>query len=739
MSTFQRGPGGEETPMTRRSLAAIALFLALPAEMPAHAAYSDFDGDGRSDVFWRNGGTGESYVYPMDGTAILGTEGYARTVADQNWRIEGIGDFDGDGRSDVLWRNSSTGENYVYLMSGKDIAGEGCLRTVADPNWKVAGVGDFDGDGKDDILWRNSATGENYVYPMDGLAIKASEGYLRRVANQNWQVAGVGDFDGDLKADILWRNVATGENYLYPMDGLAILGTEGYARTVADQNWHVAGTGDFDDDGNADILWRNAATGENYVYLLDGTAIAGEGYIRTVADQGWQVAGVGDFGGDGKADVLWRHRETGENYLYPMDGTTILGAEGYLRTVADLNWQVATVADIDGDGRADILWRNWSSGENYLYPMTGTTIGAGEGYVRAVADLNWHPVSQASALSAPLAGARRTFTQFGQTVTTQGDNLSSSHLIGSYDADFLGDGVDATIDAGMFANDVRGLVLDSWIPARVVRFDPAGGTLEVREIVTESFGGETFQDEAGTSLRRQSDGSWKLWGNRRLADLTVHTITQTSNYGIPIGPSQMTFVGANAPVDLLAGVTVTGGGVFSGTPVDKAPGPNVELIQADPEPAAPVEYFFDRFTVNMQTALSAATEFTLEVTPASGPAQAYAVLSNASTDQYVTITNLSGHTLVDANPGGVLLVEWSMSSPGFDIEHIRLTGIVHNALGASCQIIGGDLPPTATSSGISLPATCNGEPVSQAAVYVWVEGVNGEQTQYEHGFLDPPD
>jgi hypothetical protein len=176
---------------------------------------------------------------------------------------------------------------------------------------------------------------------MDGLAIKGAEGYLRTVADLNWKVAGVGDLDGDGRADIVWRNAPTGENYLYPMDGTTVLGTEGYLRTVADANWRIVGVGDFDGDGRNDILWRNFATGENYLYPMNGTAIlAGEGYLRTVAELAWRVAAVGDYDGDGKTDVLWRHGTGGENYLYPMDGTQILAGEGYVRTVADENWGV---------------------------------------------------------------------------------------------------------------------------------------------------------------------------------------------------------------------------------------------------------------------------------------------------------------------------------------------------------------------------------------------------------------
>jgi len=301
----------------------------------------DFNGDGRADIVWRHGTTGENYLYPMNGATILGSEGYVRTVADLNWKVVGIGDFDGDGKADILWRNASTGENYVYLMNGTAIAGEGYIRTVADQNWEVAGIGDFDGDGKDDVLWRNKVTGENYVYPMDGLSIKPTEAYLRSVADLNWKVAGVGDFDGDGKSDILWRNSSSGQTYVYPMDGTTIKPGEGYLRTVADLAWQVKGVGDFDGDGKADIVWRNSSSGQNYLYPMDGTTIKPtEGYLRTVADLNWQIVAVGDYDGDGKNDVLWRNSASGENYLYPMDGTTIKPGEGYLRTVPSGSWTV---------------------------------------------------------------------------------------------------------------------------------------------------------------------------------------------------------------------------------------------------------------------------------------------------------------------------------------------------------------------------------------------------------------
>ena len=303
----------------------------------------DHDGDGKADLLWRNTGgisaTGQTYLYPMDGTTIKPTEGFIRTVEDLDWRIEARGDFNGDGMADILWRHYGTGANYIYLMNGTTIIGEGFIRTVADLAWHVERVNDFNGDRKDDILWRHSVTGETYIYPMDGLTILSTEGFSRTVADLTWGIERAADFDGDGRADILWRNTQTGQNYIYFMDGTTIK-SEGFIRTVADLNWDVQGAGDFDDDGFADILWRNTATGENYIYHMQGTTIHAEGFLRTV-DLTWVIADVGDFDGDGKSDIVWRNTVTGDNYIYFMDGTTIKPTEGFIRNVIDPLWTIS--------------------------------------------------------------------------------------------------------------------------------------------------------------------------------------------------------------------------------------------------------------------------------------------------------------------------------------------------------------------------------------------------------------
>ncbi len=113
----------------------------------------------------------------------------------------GFSDFNGDGRSDVLWRNDRTGENMIWLSA--NAATRQPVTAVRNLYWEVAGTGDFNGDGKADILWRNRLTGANVIWRS---ANSATPQAVTTVTNLDWRVKGTGDYNGDGRADILWRN-----------------------------------------------------------------------------------------------------------------------------------------------------------------------------------------------------------------------------------------------------------------------------------------------------------------------------------------------------------------------------------------------------------------------------------------------------------------------------------------------------------------------------------------------------
>jgi Ca2+-binding RTX toxin-like protein len=294
---------------------------------------NDFNNDQRADILWRNTTTGEAYIYRQDGLAVI-SEGSVRTVG-LEWQIADTGDFNGDNKADILWRNQTTGDVYIYQMNGSTVASEGSVRTVS-LDWQIAGTGDFNGDSKSDILWRNQTTGDVYIYQMNGSAV-AGEGSVRTVS-LDWQIAGTGDFNGDNKSDILWRNQTTGETYIYQMNGFNVA-SEQTVRNVSN-DWVIEGVDDFNNDGNSDILWRNSNSGNVYGYLMNGFSVASEGSIGQVPiAAGWEVAGTGDNNGDGNGDILWRNTN-GSVYSWQLNGLNKL-AEGGIRQVSN-DWQIAS-------------------------------------------------------------------------------------------------------------------------------------------------------------------------------------------------------------------------------------------------------------------------------------------------------------------------------------------------------------------------------------------------------------
>jgi len=248
--------------------------------------------------------------------------------------------LDPNTKADIVWRNTSSGLDRIWYLDGVTRVGNEALDTEADLNWKIVGRGDFNGDGQTDILWRNSSNGQNRVWYMN-LKTKTGEALLDPpiVANQNWQIVGTGDFNSDGHVDILWRNPSTGEVGVWYMDGITRQGM-GFTVSQTDPNWRIVGTGDFNGDGKPDILWRNSSTGEVGVWYMDGITYQSYGLTVSETDQNWKIVGIGDFNGDIKPDILWRNSSTGENRVWYMDGMQKTGEDELLPAVTDTSWTI---------------------------------------------------------------------------------------------------------------------------------------------------------------------------------------------------------------------------------------------------------------------------------------------------------------------------------------------------------------------------------------------------------------
>ncbi len=269
-------------------------------------------------------------------------------------------DFNGDGKVDILWRNSVGGDVYVWLMNGTSFSVFPLLAVPLD--WTIVGSADINGDGKADILWRNTTTGLVYVWLMNGSSFTPA---LIDSVPLNWKIVGFSDFDGDGRADILWRETTTGEVYVWFMNGTTLL--QARSLGVIPLNFTIVATGDTNNDGRADILWRETATGAVYLWLMNGATFTPT-YLDTVG-LNWQIVGLGDFNGDGRADIVWRETASGLVYLWYLNGPTL--TQALPLAAVPLEWEIKGLGNYDADPRADILWRNSSTGQIYLWATTG--------------------------------------------------------------------------------------------------------------------------------------------------------------------------------------------------------------------------------------------------------------------------------------------------------------------------------------------------------------------------------
>jgi hypothetical protein len=135
------------------------------------AGTGDFNGDGYTDILWYNNANGDTGVWLMTGTA---TQAQMSSWSDfglvpTSWTIAGTGDFNGDGYTDILWRNAD-GDTAIWLMTWN---GSAALMSssndlgVVPTSWNVAVTGDFNADGRSDILWSN-ANGDTAIWFMNG-------------------------------------------------------------------------------------------------------------------------------------------------------------------------------------------------------------------------------------------------------------------------------------------------------------------------------------------------------------------------------------------------------------------------------------------------------------------------------------------------------------------------------------------------------------------------------------------
>ena len=275
-----------------------------------------------------------------------------------------VDDVDGDAMSDLVLFDRATGEVSAWLMSGASLKATAPIAGDPLKGFVLQGIGDLEGDGDADVLWRNRRSGLFSVWQLQGVKPAATVA-IDAVPGRGWTTLAYTDISGDAKADVLLFNRRTRQVMAWIIDGGAVASS-----TIigAMPGAMPLGVGDLDGDGKRDILWRTTA-GEVRGWLLDGASIRETAAISGIGGpvgRTWKVAAIADFDGDGADDLLWRQTKSGEVILWRMEGLACLQSTLLAESI-NATWTAEAAPDVNGDGRHDVLWRRRSDGTTMVW------------------------------------------------------------------------------------------------------------------------------------------------------------------------------------------------------------------------------------------------------------------------------------------------------------------------------------------------------------------------------------
>lgn len=276
----------------------------------ATATRGDFDGNGISDILFQNLADSANPLGAWMNADKTQWNGALGPAPKSDWTVYGAYDFTGSGVCDIMFRSKRADTQYAvgYYEDG-DVTQFRTMGWGVTAEWELADVGDFNGSGRADILWKNSSNGYLGLW-MDGtdqwVALPASN------LGSGQSLIGMGDVSGDGKDDILINS----NGVLGYWDITGILdGTSSTPEWNAfgihvGNEWETIGCADFDGNGKADIvLWRDS---DGYVGTYMNCDVNDfRGIYPGASKDEWGLPGFGDYNGDGCDDVLVRNLASG--------------------------------------------------------------------------------------------------------------------------------------------------------------------------------------------------------------------------------------------------------------------------------------------------------------------------------------------------------------------------------------------------------------------------------------------
>ena len=251
----------------------------------------NFDGTDPSDMLLRNSNTGDFQVFDISDNQVIGSTFMGNVgVESQPLGFGFFGSVGTAGETDMLMRRSD-GELEVYNIDDNQVVGSAFLGNVGVEN-EFLGLGNFGSTGTSDMLTRNSNTGDLQVYNIRDNEVTGSDP-LGNVGVE-WQFSGVGNFSSvPDESDLLLRNSITGDLQVYDISNNEITSSAVIANIGLE--WQFAGVAPVLNDTSSDLILRNVDTGDFQAYNIADNQVTGSAPLGNVGVE-WQVGGFAPIG-----------------------------------------------------------------------------------------------------------------------------------------------------------------------------------------------------------------------------------------------------------------------------------------------------------------------------------------------------------------------------------------------------------------------------------------------------------
>jgi hypothetical protein len=317
----------------------------------------DFNGDNQTDMLVWDAAAGSvrQYLSEGPGGGFSGSALLEGVVAGSGEDIVAVADYDGDGTSDIFWRNDARQRISIWLMRSGKIAWAGLLEQPGGAG-ELLLTADFAGDGSLMHLYRSGPG----AYRLDQYNVFTTLGAIQHTSvaftmDPQWEPLFSADFTNDGRQDIAWEHAGTGEMMFWAMDGTStatpyfnvtepeeedgevlIEGRKGPSLVPPGFDWSVVTAIDLNNDQYADLVLRNRFTEELGVLFMRENRAAG--VIKVIGAATQDVLTAGDFDGDSRNDLLLVDRRDDSLAIVSLDGEGLASPVPYGTNPAGAAW-----------------------------------------------------------------------------------------------------------------------------------------------------------------------------------------------------------------------------------------------------------------------------------------------------------------------------------------------------------------------------------------------------------------